>query len=77
MQYQAIPVAVQASPLHPGGVIDLARSYGGGDMRWTHRTVVADYPLVLVAGLAYDALREHRLGFQNFSCVGTGINLGV
>ena len=77
VQYQAIPVAVQASPLHPGGVIDLARSYGGADMRWTHRTVVADYPLVLVAGLAYDALREHRLGFQNFSGVGTGINLGV
>ena len=77
VQYQAIPVAVQASPLHPGGVIDLARSYGGADLRWTQRTTVADYPLVLVAGLAYDALREHRLGFQNFSGVGTGANFGV
>lgn len=77
VQYQAIPVAVQASALHPGGVIDLARSYGGADLRWTHHTAVADYPLVLVAGLAYDALREHRLGFQNFSGVGTGVNLGV
>jgi hypothetical protein len=30
-------------------------------------------PLELVAGLAYDSLREHRLGFQNFS----GATLGV
>jgi iron complex outermembrane receptor protein len=77
VQYQAVPVAVQGSALHPGGVIDLARSYGGADLRWTHRANVSDYPLVLVAGLAYDTLREHRLGFQNFTGAGTGVNLGV
>ena len=77
VQYQAIPVAVQGSPLHPGGVIDLARTYAGADLRWTHHTTVSGYPLVLVAGLAYDTLREHRLGFQNFTAAGTGVNLGV
>ena len=77
VQYQAIPVAVQGSPLHPGGVIDLARFYSGADLRWTHRTTVLDRPVVLVAGLAYDTLREHRLGFQNFTAAGAGIKLGV
>ncbi|MEP6770178.1 MAG: TonB-dependent receptor [Polaromonas sp.] len=73
VQYQAIPVAVQASPLHPGGVIDLARRYGGIDLRWTGQTQLAQRPLELVAGLSYDALREQRRGLQNFS----GTTLGV
>ncbi len=77
VQYQAIPVAAQAGALHPGGVIDLSRSYGGADLRWTQRTAVADYPLVVVAGLAYDTLREHRLGFQNFTGVAKAITPGV
>ncbi len=77
VQYQAIPVAVQAGALNPGGVIDLARSYGGADLRWTHRTTASGYPLTLVAGLAYDTLREHRLGFQNFTGSGAGPMLGV
>jgi len=73
VQYQAIPVAAQASPLHPGGVIDLNRSYGGADVRVTAQAHLGELPLELVAGLAYDSLREHRLGYQNFS----GATLGV
>lgn len=73
VQYQAIPVAVQNNPLHPGGVIDLARDYGGVDVRWTAQTTLADQPLEVVAGLAYDTLREQRRGLQNFS----GATLGV
>jgi len=73
VQYQAIPVAPQASPLHPGGVIDLNRFYGGADLRLTAQAQLAGLPLELVAGLAYDSLREQRLGFQNFS----GASLGV
>lgn len=73
VQYQAIPVAAQAGPLHPGGVIDLNRSYGGADVRLTAQAQLAGLPLELVAGLAYDGLREHRLGYQNFS----GATLGV
>ena len=72
-QFQAIPVAPQASPLHPGGVILLGRDYSGTDVRWTAKTRLADGPATLVAGVAYDALDEHRRGFQNF----VGPTLGV
>jgi iron complex outermembrane receptor protein len=72
-QFQAIPVAPQANPLHPGGVIDLNRDYGGGDLRWTWRTQLAAAPLTVVAGLAYDALREDRRGYEN----AVGSQLGV
>jgi iron complex outermembrane recepter protein len=72
-QFQAIPVAPQASPLHPGGVITLGRDYRGGDLRWTAQTQLGDAPLTVVAGLTYDALVEQRRGFQNF----IGPTLGV
>ena len=65
--------APQASPLHPGGVIELGRDYGGTDLRWTAKTRLADAPVTLVAGVAYDALDEHRRGYQNF----IGTTLGV
>ena len=73
VQYQAIPVAPQANPLHPGGVIGLERQYGGADLRWTSNTVLAQGPLELVAGLSYDRMQERRQGWQNF----TGGVLGV
>ena len=73
VQFQAIPVAAQASPLHPGGVIDLGRDYGGADARWTHRTELLAAPLTIVGGLAYDTLAEHRRGYRNFD----GATLGV
>jgi iron complex outermembrane receptor protein len=72
-QFQAIPVGPQASPLHPGGVIELGRDYRGGDLRWTAKTALADAPFTIVAGLSYDALAERRRGFQNF----IGPTLGV
>jgi len=72
-QFQAIPVAPQASPLHPGGVIELGRDYRGGDLRWTSKTRLGDAPLTVVAGLTYDELAERRRGFQNF----IGATLGV
>ncbi|MBV8037467.1 TonB-dependent receptor [Roseateles sp.] len=68
-QFQAIPVATQASPLHPGGVIDLARDYEGADIRWRWKSATSS----VVAGIAADELREHRLGYQNF----IGTQLGV
>ncbi|MDO9361230.1 MAG: TonB-dependent receptor [Polaromonas sp.] len=72
-QYQAIPVAVQANPQHPGGVIGLERNYAGLDARWTTRTSLAQQPLEIVGGLAYDAMTERRRGWQNFQ----GGTLGV
>ncbi len=72
-QFQSIPVATQASALHPGGVIALSSDYRGTDLRWTHRGRVAEQPWTLVAGLAYDTLEQRRLGYQNF----VGTTLGV
>jgi iron complex outermembrane receptor protein len=72
-QFQSIPTALQANPQHPGGVIDLNRNYGGFDIRWTARTVLAQLPLEIVGGLSFDAMGENRRGFQNFQ----GTTLGV
>ncbi|MEO7105164.1 MAG: TonB-dependent receptor, partial [Rhodoferax sp.] len=72
-QYLSIPVAVQAAPTHPGGVIALDRTYGGVDLRWTHHAIVLGSPMTVISGLAYDRLDEQRRGYQNFS----GAQLGV
>jgi iron complex outermembrane receptor protein len=69
-QFQSIPAAPQLNPLHPGGVIGLDRDYAGTDLRWTHK---AGASLEVVGGLAYDRMREHRRGWQNF----IGTDLGV
>lgn len=66
VQFQSIPPSAQLNPLHAGGVIDLARDYGGVDLRWSAKLQLADRPFDLVAGLAYDSLREERRGFENF-----------
>ena len=77
VQYQSIPVVTQAPATHPGGVIDLERSYSGIDLRWTGQTSLAARPLEIVAGLSYDTLREQRRGFQNFTGAGASQVLGV
>jgi iron complex outermembrane receptor protein len=69
-QFQAIPVAAQANPLHPGGLIGLQREYAGTDLRWTHKFGAT---LDVVGGLSLDRMREHRRGWQNFA----GDMLGV
>jgi iron complex outermembrane recepter protein len=72
-QFQSIPVAPQANPLHPGGVIGLGRGYAGADLRWIWHATLLNAPLELVAGVSYDTLAEHRQGWQNF----VGSTLGV
>ena len=62
-QFQAIPVAVQAPPNHPGGVIDLDRTYGGIDAR----VQLALDAAVLTFGAAVEQLDEDRRGFENFT----------
>ena len=76
-QFQSIPVASQANPLNPGGVIRLGRDYDGADLRWTTTGGAADRRWSLVGGLAWDKLREHRQGYQDFAGTGTGRVLGV
>ena len=68
-QFQALPVAAQSNALHPGGVIHLARSFDGADLRWRWHGATAS----LIAGVAADRLREQRRGYQNF----IGTTLGV
>ena len=74
VQFQAIPVAPQINnPGHAGGVISLTRDYVGIDARWTARMQLAQRPLILIGGLAWDALEEQRQGYENF----IGTTLGV
>ena len=62
-QFQAIPVAVQAPPNHPGGVIDLDRTYGGVDAR-VQLTLDG---VVLTLGANVERLDEDRRGYENFT----------
>ncbi len=73
VQYLAIPQAAQRSPTHSGGVIDLARRYAGVDLRVTNQGQLAGRPLTVIAGVAYDEMREQRRGYENF----VGDSLGV
>lgn len=68
-QFQAIPVAAQASPNHPGGVIDFDRLFGGADLRAS----VEAGPVTAHVGVALEAMQEHRRGYENF----VGTTLGV
>ncbi len=64
-QYLAVPVATQADPRHSGGVVDLGSWFDGGELRWSSAH--------LIAGINYDALSQHRRGYENF----IGSALGV
>jgi len=77
-QFQSIPIASQANPLNPGGVIRLGRDYDGADLRLTTTTGgAAGGRWSVVGGLAWDKLREHRLGYQDFAGSGAGQVAGV
>ena len=76
-QYQAIPPSAQLNPLQSGGVIGLARDYGGIDLRWSAKLQLADRPLDIVAGLSYDSLHEWRMGYENYIGRVTAPILGV
>ncbi|MCS6944646.1 MAG: TonB-dependent receptor [Sutterellaceae bacterium] len=68
-QFQAIPTAAQASPTHPGGVIDFDRDFAGIDLR-------ARFDLGLLTahvGLAVETMQEDRRGYENF----IGSTLGI
>ena len=65
-QFQSVPVATQARPSSPGGVIDLDGGYGGTDARWIYRGALAERPFDLAAGISYDRQDQHRLGYNNF-----------
>lgn len=65
-QFQAIPLSTQASPASPGGVIELANAYEGGDIHVTDKRSLGDAKLQVTAGVVYDGLDEGRTGYLNF-----------
>ncbi len=77
VQYLAIPDFVQQNPLQAGGVIDLTRDYYGTDLRWTTQRSLANRPFTVVAGVAYDVMKEGRKGYQNYIDTSQGRELGV
>lgn len=72
-QMLSVPVAAQANPLSGGGAIDLARDYGGADLRWQWAGSLAGKPATLTAGIEVQRADERRRGFENF----IGTQLGV
>jgi len=72
-QFQSIPLATQAALASPGGIIDLARDYGGTDVHFTDRRDFLGTTLTTTAGVSYDDLDEHRRGYLNY----IGTELGV
>ncbi|SQC93715.1 TonB-dependent receptor Fiu [Cedecea neteri] len=75
-QFQSIPAAVQKSPTHPGGVIQLARHYQGIDTRWTHNGELGSVPVSFTTGLDYETMTENRKGYENFVTVNGATVLG-
>ena len=73
VQWQAIPVATQAPPRHPGGVIDFDRGYHGADARLIWRFAGAQ----LVTGVNVETQDEDRRGFENFIGAPPAQQLGV
>lgn len=70
-QYQSIPDTVQRNPNTPyqaGGVIDFKRNYYGADFRWTGKELLPN--TTLSVGVALDAMKEDRQGYQNFNDTG-------
>jgi iron complex outermembrane receptor protein len=62
-QFQSIPLSTELSPTSPGGVIDLARRFGGIDSRATLETGV----FTTSGGVDFERLVEHRFGYNNFT----------
>ena len=48
-----------------GGVINLARTFGGGGLRYTRDAALAGRPLTLTLGGEYETMDERRKGFVN------------
>ena len=73
LQFLSIPVGAQFAPASSGGVVDLHRTFGGGDARWSIKTHIAGHALAWVAGVSCDTQNELRRGYDNF----IGPTLGV
>lgn len=61
-QYLAFP---GGAPFSGGGVIELDRTFGGGELGWQRTTELFGLPVELAAGVTYDYQGEQRNGFIN------------
>src|SRR5690606_31518197 len=52
-----------------GGVVDLARKFGGGSLQWDHEGELAGAPYEITLGVEYDRMQERRRGFVNVAGV--------
>lgn len=73
IQFQSIPVAVQANPRHSGGVIDFKRDYQGIGSRWIQPFDTEIGRFTATGGIDYDRSTDDRQGYENF----IGDTLGV
>ncbi|MFV9657378.1 TonB-dependent receptor family protein [Pseudomonas sp. NY15366] len=73
IQFQSIPVAVQAPESQSGGVIDFERRFHGIGNRWIQSFDLGSSLLTFTTGLDYDHSRDDRQGYENF----VGDTLGV
>jgi iron complex outermembrane receptor protein len=65
-QFLAIPASAQSALGSAGGVIDLDRTFGGADARWTLDTRLLGRHFTWVVGMTYDYQDELRRGYNNF-----------
>lgn len=72
-QFLSVATGAQTPATSAGGVVNLERSYGGGDARWSWQSSLMNRPATWVVGLTYDRQNEHRRGYNNF----VGATLGV
>lgn len=73
LQFLAIPLGAQNPPTSSGGVVDLDRQFGGGDIRWAWQSELAGRPFTWVVGTSYDHQNERRRGFNNFVDAALGV----
>ncbi|WP_161867013.1 TonB-dependent receptor family protein [Pseudomonas yangonensis] len=73
IQFQSIPVAVQAPASQSGGVIDFERRFHGIGNRWIQSFDLGSSLLTVTTGLDHDHSRDDRQGYENFA----GDTLGV
>ena len=72
-QFLAVPQGAQIPATSSGGVVDLDRQFGGLGLRWIYRNS-GERPLILTAGIDYDASKERRKGYNNFAGSALGVS---
>lgn len=66
-QFQSIPISAQrSSDRNGGGVATIEREFGGLDLRWNHKGIVAEMPFNFTAGINLDRMEDDRKGYENF-----------